>query len=514
MPEPRLLTPPPEAEAILSRLRQAGYVAYLCGGCVRDALLGKKPKDYDIATSAQPDEVERLFPKTIPIGKAFGVILVEGGDGGHYEAATFRADLGYADGRRPDAVRFSSAEEDAKRRDFTMNALFYDPFSEQVIDYVGGRADISAGILRTVGVPAERFAEDRLRLLRAVRFAARTGFAMEEGTRQAVADMADLVLSVSPERIAAELEAMLAGGFSRDAFAMLKDLGLLRAVLPEVDALAGVEQPPDYHPEGDVWVHTLLLLAEHDAAVRGATGALDFSQVADVDAGRGMHRGDFTGGQYLEGVRECHAVMSEASARTLAWSALLHDIGKPATLTRADRIRFNDHDRLGAEMAVAVLERLRRPRRMIEWTYDLIRRHIHFSTLRKMRKSKLRRWLAEEVFPLHLELHRLDCVASHRMLANWFFGLESWREERARPPQPEPLLRGGNLIAVGIPPGPEIGRLLRLVEDARLEGTVSGQAEALDFARRLHAETRVSDAETPPGPRDPESPPCRQPWCT
>ena len=478
-----LLTPPPETVAILARLRQAGHQALLCGGCVRDALLGKAPKDYDIATSADPDTVESLFPKTVPIGKAFGVILVEGENGGHYEVATFRADLGYADGRRPDAVRFSSAEEDAKRRDFTMNALFYDPFEDRVVDYVGGREDIARRLLRTVGIPEERFREDHLRLLRAVRFAARTGFDIEPATWRAVEQMAGLVTTVSPERIAAECEAMLTGGHSRPAFAMMKEAGLLRHILPEVDALAGVEQPPDFHPEGDVWNHQLIMLGLNDDAVRDEVQPVDPADIADVDARRGMQGGTFTGKEYLAGVRECRAVLSGTELATLAWSGLLHDIGKPDTFMVSDRIRFNEHDKLGAEMAVRVLERLKRPRRVIEWTYDLIRRHIHFSTLRQMRKSKLRRWLQERSFPMHLELHRLDCLSSHRLLANWFFGVEAWREERARPPEPEPLLRGSDLIALGVPPGPGIGSLLRKVEDARLEGRVATREEALELIK-------------------------------
>ena len=488
MPEPTpLLTPPREAVEIIDRLLRSGRQAYLCGGCVRDALLGSAPKDYDIATAATPDEVERLFPKTLPIGKAFGVILVEGTDGGHYEVATFRADHGYADGRRPDSVSFSSAEEDAKRRDFTMNALFYDTSQDRVVDFVDGRADIERRLLRTVGVPAERFGEDHLRLLRAVRFAARTGFKIEEETARAAAEMAGLVKTVSPERIAAELESMLTGGFSRPAFEMLSALNLLAAVLPEIEALKGVEQPPDFHPEGDVWIHTLMLLEENDAAIRGETPMVDFSAIADVNPEKGMHRGDFTGDEYLEGVRETRQALDATGVKIISWSGLLHDIGKPATLTRSDRIRFNDHDRLGAEMASEVLERLRRPRRVVETVYNLIRRHIHFSTLRKMRKSKLRRWLASPDFPLHLELHRLDCLASHRMLANWYFGLQAWREEKALPPPLEPLLRGGDLLAMGIPAGPIIGVLLRQIEDARLEGAIQEPDQARELARHLYA---------------------------
>ncbi|MCC8190691.1 MAG: HD domain-containing protein [Planctomycetes bacterium] len=479
---PPLLTPPDDALAIIHRLRRAGFVAFFCGGCVRDALLGARPKDFDIATAATPDQIEALFARTVPVGKAFGVMIVLGEDGSGYEVATFRADAGYADGRRPDAVRFTSAAEDARRRDFTMNALFYDPDAERVIDYVGGQEDIARRLLRTVGEPAERFREDHLRLLRAARFAARTGFAIEPTTARAMADLAGLVTTVSPERIAAELEGMLTGGQSRRAFAILESTGLLGMVLPEVAAMAGVPQPPDFHPEGDVWTHTSIILDLNDQAVRGDVRALDHS---DSDSGRaGMGRGNFTGAEYLAGVHDCRQVMTAGQVLALSWSGLLHDIGKPATITMADRIRFNDHDRLGGEMATAILERLRRPRKIIDMTHDLIRRHMHLATLRKMRRSKLRRWLAEPSFPLHLELHRMDCVASHAMLANWFFGLEAWREERARPPAPEPLVRGKDILALGVPAGPEVGRLLRLIEDARLEGTIQDRDEALALAVR------------------------------
>ncbi|MDR2391706.1 MAG: HDIG domain-containing protein [Planctomycetota bacterium] len=484
MPAITSLQAPLEALDILYRLRQAGFEAYFCGGCVRDALLGKKPKDFDIACSAPPDRVENLFPGSIPIGKAFGVILVQGMAGGRYEVATFRSENGYSDGRRPDMVTFSSAPEDAKRRDFTMNALFFDPSSGQVVDYVGGVADIRRKLLRTVGNPNERFREDHLRLLRAVRFAARTGFSLDQPTRRAMFEMADLLRIISPERVAAELEAMLLGGNSRDAFAMLREFGFLPIILPEAAALSGVKQPPEFHPEGDVWIHTLLMLLENDLAKRGETSILDFSVQSDIGTTRGMDRGRFNGAEYLMGIRECRAALGRDQECILAWSALLHDIGKPATFTVDDRIRFNGHDSLGAEMAVAILERLRRSRRLIDGVGEIVRRHINFSTLRRMRKSKLRRWLAGDDFPVHLELHRLDCVASHRMLGNWFFGIESWREEKKRPPVPEPLLRGGDIVGLGIPPGPEIGRLLRLIEDARLEGEICNKDEALGLVLR------------------------------
>ncbi len=489
MPDPAPVTlpkPPREVLAILRRLNEAGFTSYLCGGCVRDSLLGSQPKDYDIATAANPVHLERLFPKTLAIGKAFGVMLVEGESGRYYEVATFRSDHDYADGRRPEGVTFSTPEEDAKRRDFTMNALFYDPFAEQVIDFVGGRRDIENRLLRCVGEPERRFREDHLRLLRAVRFAARTGFAVEGETWRAVQDLAQLATTVSAERIAAETEAMLLGGHSREAFVMLEASGILQVLFPELSALKGVQQPPDFHPEGDVWEHTLLLLGLNDAAVAGVAEPGDATRpnaAADLDAARGMERGDFTRLEYIEGIKACRRALADWQQATLAWAGLLHDLGKPATYTESDRIRFNNHDLLGAEMAVAFLERLRRPRRVVDGVYDLIRRHIHFSTLRKMRKSKLRRWLKEDSFPMHLELHRLDCVSSHGMLANWFYGLGEWRTELAREPEPEALLRGGDVIGLGVNPGPEVGRLLRLVEDARLEGKVADREEALALVR-------------------------------
>lgn len=481
---------PDEALGIVKRLRDNGHQAFFCGGCVRDALLNRTPKDYDIATSAVPNQVQAIFPKTVPIGKAFGVILVLGESGGQYEVATFRSDLGYVDGRRPEAVCFSTPEEDAQRRDFTMNALFYDPFSNQVIDYVGGREDIRRGVLRTVGTAQERFHEDHLRLLRAVRFAARTGFEIESGTWKAMSRLAELVKTVSPERIASEYEGMLTCGNSRNAFDMLERSGLLEATTPELTSMRGVEQPPDFHPEGDVWVHTLLLLKLNDEAVGGRVEVLDRSDLGDIDAARGMNMGEFGPKEYLESVEACRKALTEEDVVTLSWSALLHDIGKPSTLTREDRIRFNNHDKLGAEMAEALLERLHRPRRMVEGVYDLIRRHIHLSTLRKMRKSKLRRWLREERFPLHLELHRLDCLGSHAMLGNWWFGVEAWREEMAREPEPEPLLRGGDIVGMGVGPGPAVGRLLRMVEDARLEGEIGSPLEALEYVKTIIKEER------------------------
>lgn len=443
MSKPPLFTPPPAASRIHARLREAGHEAYFCGGCVRDALMGRTPKDYDITTSATPDDVETLFQKTLPVGKAFGVmIVVENGE--NYEVATFRTDMDYADGRHPTSVRFASAEEDVKRRDFTINALLYDPDKDTVIDYVGGEDDIKAGRLRTVGIPEDRFHEDHLRLLRAVRFAGRTGFAIGRDTHSAMRELAGLVRTVSGERVGTEMTRMLSEGYARYALELMADTGLLRHVLPEVDALRGMPQPKAFHPEGDVWTHTLIMLDLMDRTSADQPGLAE-----------------------IENWREL-----------LGWTVLLHDIGKPPTLSVSDRIRFNEHDKIGAEMAEAVLARMKRPNRTIDAVRDAIGRHMHFSALQDMRRSKRRRYLQEPMFALHLELHRLDCESSHRMLENYAFARESWTEEQARPPEPEPLLSGRDLIDMGYAPGPHMGEILSAVDDARLEGDINTTDDA------------------------------------
>jgi hypothetical protein len=481
-----LMAPPPAALAVLRSLREAGFEAYFCGGCVRDALMGRPPKDWDIATSAPPDGVEALFDHTIPVGKAFGVILVVVDDT-TFEVATFRTDLGYDDGRRPRDVRFASAREDAARRDFTINALFYDPDADRVIDYVGGQADIREGRLRTVGDPAERFGEDHLRLVRAVRFAGRTGFRLEAGTRQALERLADRVRTVASERIAAELVRMLTEGYARAAFELLEETGLLARLLPEVAAMRGVEQPPRFHPEGDVLTHTFIMLELMDGCMRGAfeEGLRDLpaSVPSKDDRKRGMCPSPMTPEERLAAVKATWEGVEAVGRPVLGFAVLLHDVGKPPTFTRSDRIRFNEHDKMGADMAVKILERLKRPRQLIEAVEGLIGRHIHLANLRKMRQAKLRRWLQDPLFPLHLELHRLDCESSHRMLANYAFGYAAWQVERARPPERAPLLTGKDLLAMGFAPGPQMGEILRVVADARLEGALSTPKEAQAFVR-------------------------------
>ncbi len=454
MPSTAPLTCDPGALAIIRRLREAGHQAYLVGGCVRDHLLGRRPEDWDVATDATPDEIGALFERTVAVGKAFGVMLVVLPEG-TYEVATFRGDGEYSDGRRPDRVVFAGAEEDVRRRDFTINALMYDPVEGRVLDWVGGLEDIRRRLVRTVGDPALRFREDHLRLLRAVRFAARTGFDLETRTRDVIRELAPLAASVSGERTGDELTRMLSEGAARRSAELLDETGLLGVLLPEVNALKGVTQPPEFHPEGDVWVHTLAMLDAWDATVRAMPAALPPG---------------LTGDAHERGV--------------LGWAVLLHDVGKPATRAEGDRIRFHGHDELGAELAGAVLTRLRRANRLIEPVVALVGGHMRFTHLRGMREARRRRTVQDVLFPLHLELHRLDCLGSHGKLDFYEYALGVYQAELSRPPVREPLLRGTDLIEAGYAPGPRMGAILKAVEDARLEGVVSDRQEALAWVRR------------------------------
>jgi poly(A) polymerase len=424
------------AERICRTLREAGHEALLAGGCVRDLLLGVEPYDYDVATSATPEEIAALFARTIPVGAAFGVQLVRL-DEGEFEVATFRSDGPYLDGRRPSTVRFTGVREDALRRDFTINAMYLAPGGGTILDYVGGREDLENGLVRTVGNPEQRFMEDTLRLLRAVRFAARLDFEIEEQTFQAIRRHAAGVQRASAERIRDELLKMLTEGRARRAFELLDATGLLERVLPEVAAMKGVEQPPRFHPEGDVFTHTMLLLERLD----------------NPNA-------------------------------SLAVAALLHDVGKPPTQTFEDRIRFNNHDAVGEEMAGTICQRLRIPNKIAERVRWLVRNHMRLSHIADMRESKRKRFLAEEGFPELLELGRLDTLASHGRLRDIH-----WVEAYAAslPPEsvkPEPLLTGTDLIAMGYRPGPLFGEILAAVEDAQLEG----ELETTEDARRWVAE--------------------------
>ncbi len=467
---------------IVSELHAAGHQAYLAGGCVRDLLLGREPADYDVATSATPDIVLRLFPRTFAVGAHFGVVLVAAGQGdGHEctEVATFRSDGVYSDGRHPDVVRYTgSAEEDVQRRDFTINGLLLDPLAlfpqglkpcsfvgtfgttavvpcykahdaaalepgalglrddllSAVIDYVGGLADLDKGIMRAIGHPLRRFEEDKLRLLRAVRFAARFGFTIEPHTLTAIRALAPRIHAVSRERVRDELTKMLTEGHARRAFELLDETGLLAEVLPEVARMKGVAQPPQFHPEGDVWVHTLMLLDQ----------------------------------------------LEPGCPLTLAWGALLHDVGKPPTFRVApDRIRFDGHVEVGVAMGAEICRRFRFSNDDTRQIVSLIENHMRFADAPKMKSSTLKRFFRLEDFDQHLALHRMDCLAAHGNLDIWNFVRERYQTMPEQEVRPQPLITGRDLIAAGYTPGPQFKEILQLVEDAQLEGTITTADQAL-----------------------------------
>jgi poly(A) polymerase len=435
---------------IIAGLRAAGHQAYLAGGCVRDLLLGREPSDYDVATSATPDIVLGLFPRTFAVGAHFGVVLVASETDGSQdrfvltEVATFRSDGAYSDGRHPDAVRYtSSAEEDVRRRDFTINGLLLDPMTAAadlraaVIDRVGGLDDLDRGLVRAIGRPEVRFEEDHLRMLRAVRFAARFGFELDPATAAAIRRLAAKTKAVSRERVRDELTKMLTEGHARRAFELLDETGLLAEVLPEVARMKGVEQPPQYHPEGDVWVHTLGLLSQLEAG----------------------------------------------SAATLAWGALLHDVGKPPTFRRADRIRFDGHVDVGVAIAAEICRRFRFSNEETRQILALVQNHMRFADAGRMKSSTLKRFFRLENFPEHLALHRMDCLAGSRNLDHWHFVRERYGAMPAEAIRPRPLLTGRELIAAGYAPGPAFRHMLRAVEDAQLEGAIATPAEALHLVR-------------------------------
>lgn len=430
------------ATDIARRLQSAGHAAYFAGGCVRDELLGHSPHDYDIATSAKPAEVQKIFAHTQAVGAHFGVILVMD-HGRAFEVATFRSDHEYIDGRRPEMVTFSTPEEDAARRDFTINGMFHDPVADRFIDFVGGRADLDAGILRAIGDPVARFREDKLRLLRAVRFAARFGYEIEPRTWDAIRSHAADIHAVSAERIREELVKILAHPNRVCGFDLLDSSGLLREILPEIEALKGCEQPAAFHPEGDVFVHTRAML-----------------ELLPPDA-----------------------------TATLALAVLFHDIGKPATFryhAHEDRIRFSGHDRVGATMTEEVMERLRFSRAEIERVAEAVRQHMVFKDVKNMRTAKLKRFMAREGFDEELELHRVDCASSHGMLDNHDFLIAKAEEFANEPLIPPPLVTGRDLIALGWKPGPHFGKVLEAVETAQLEGTVATTEEAIAWVKENH----------------------------
>jgi putative nucleotidyltransferase with HDIG domain len=424
------------ARSIVERLRASGHAAYFVGGCVRDLLLGRIPKDFDVATSARPQELLALFPGANTVGAHFGVVLVHQ-DSAQVEVATFRADLEYRDGRHPEAVRFETEpREDVLRRDFTINALLLDPVTGKILDFTEGRADLEAGVIRAIGDPFRRFGEDHLRLLRAVRFAARFGFSIEPATFAAMRSLAPLIQSVSAERVRDEIARILTEGGAKQGLELLDSSGLLHEVLPEIEALKGVEQPPEFHPEGDVWTHTLIM---------------------------------------LDGLRE--------PSLELALGVLLHDVGKPATFRIAERIRFDGHVEKGLEIAHRLLTRLRFPSDVIEAAEALIANHMRSGDVTRMRESTLKRFLRMPGFDQHMELHRLDCLSSHGSLDNYEFMRRKKIEVPPEQLKPARLITGRDLIEAGYRPGPMFGIVLDEIEDAQLEGRIETREAAMAMAR-------------------------------
>ena len=459
------------ANSIVSALRERGHQAYLVGGCVRDLLLGREPADYDVATDARPDDVMRIFPETYAVGAQFGVVLVpapersnisvipSADETSHSEAssesrnlllgrapkstvevATFRCDAGYSDGRHPDEVRFTNdPREDVQRRDFTINGLLLDPIENKVLDYVGGQDDLKSKIIRAIGDPAVRFAEDKLRMLRAVRFAARFEYTIEPATFASIQRLATQINQVSRERVSDELTRMLTEGHARRAFELLDETGLLREVLPEIDAMKEIEQPPEFHPEGDVFVHTLLMLEKLPQPCRAA----------------------------------------------LAWGVLLHDVGKPPTFRRApDRIRFDEHARVGTKMTEAICRRLRFSNDETKQIVALVENHMRFGDAERMNPSTFKKFIRLPHFEQHLELHRLDCESSHRNLRLYNFTREKMNSLPPEEVRPKPLVTGEDLIAAGYTPGPQFKEILAAVEDAQLDGKLQSKPEAMQLVRR------------------------------
>ncbi len=424
---------------IVERLQKSGFKAFWVGGCVRDLLLGRIPKDYDVVTSALPDEIEKLFPKTIAVGKKFGVIVVVEGEL-HFQVATFRAEADYKDGRHPEQVTFGDARADAQRRDFTVNGLFLDPVTDSLHDWVGGKADIEARVIRTIGKAEERFAEDHLRMLRAVRLAAQLGFEIEAGTLAAVKANAAKIKGISAERIREELMRLFSPPHGSRGLELLRESGLLEEVLPELAATITCEQSPDFHPEGSVFNHLVLMLKHLPA---------------DADP-------------------------------ALPWAVLLHDVAKPVTAStdaKTGSIHFYGHERVGAEMAEAILERLRFPRKQTDDIVQAVRCHMQFKDAMEMRKSTLRRLLLRPTFPLELELHKLDCLGSHRRLDVYDFLVREAKELEDQPQIRPSLLKGDDLIAMGMKPGPELGQLLAELREKQLQDEITTAEEARDWVR-------------------------------
>jgi poly(A) polymerase len=440
------------AISIIETLRSRGFQAYLVGGCVRDILLSREPADYDVTTDATPEQVMRVFPQTYAVGAQFGVVLVavkdgvppQAGPSTHphaIEVATFRSDGIYSDGRHPDEVKYSkSPQEDVQRRDFTINGLLLDPVKDEVLDFVGGRADLAANVIRTIGDAQRRFSEDKLRLLRAVRFAARFGYRIDGETFEAIRELAPQITQVSHERVRDELTKMLTEGRAGRAFELLDQTGLLKQVLPEISAMKGVEQPPQFHPEGDVFVHTMIMLG----------------------------------------------MLPANCSRTLAWGTLLHDVGKPPTFrVGEDRIRFDGHVEVGVKMAEEICHRLRMSNDDSEQICALVNNHMRFGDALKMKESTLKRFLRLPQFDEHLALHRIDCLGSHGKLEIHDFLRDKLDNTPEAEIRPAPLINGYDLIKLGLKPGPPFADILSTVEDAQLEGKLHTRDEAITFVTQL-----------------------------
>src|SRR5438067_12185255 len=430
------------AREVAQRLRASGHIAYFAGGCVRDMVRGLAAKDFDIATDATPDIVQKIFSHTYAVGAHFGVVVVVE-NGFNFEVATFRSDGAYLDHRHPVDVRFSSPEEDAKRRDFTINGMFFDPAKNEVIDFVGGKADLKAKIVRAIGNPEERFNEDRLRMLRAVRFATVLDYKIDNGTWDSLVLNANSINEISAERIREELLKIFLSPHRVRGWDLLDQSGLMRTVLPELEAMKGCLQPEQFHPEGDVFQHTRLMLE----------------------------------------------LLPEEVSAPLMFAVLLHDVAKPVTahVDETGRIRFNEHDRIGAAMTESIMERLRFSRAEIDAAVEMVRQHMVFKDVPRMRVAKLKRFMARPTFEEELELHRVDCASSHQMMDNYEF-LQRKQEEFANEPIiPPPLVRGDDLIALGMKPGPAFGEILEAVETRQLEGALKDRQQALEWVKREYA---------------------------
>ena len=433
-------SPRATAAEIVRHLQTAGFSAFWVGGCVRDFLLGREPGDYDIATSARLEQVEKLFKRTVAVGRKFGVMVVVE-NGRPFQVATFRAEADYRDGRHPEQVTFGDAEADAQRRDFTVNGLFYDPVAEKLHDWVGGEKDLRAKIIRTIGSPGERFAEDHLRLLRAVRFAAQLGFEIEPQTFAAVRTLAPKIELISAERIRDELIKLFSPPHAARGLVLLRDSGLLPGVLPELVATMVCEQSPNFHPEGTVFEHIRLMLEK----------------------------------------------LPSNAHPSLPWAVILHDIAKPATVERdpvTGKIHFYDHEKVGAALAGRILQRLRFPKKQTDEIVACVRQHMQFKDVKQMRKATLRRLLLRETFPLELELHRLDCLGSHGALDHYEFLAQQAAELEKQPAIRPPLLTGDDLIALGVKPGPAMGALLAEIREKQLQDELKTPREAHAWARK------------------------------